>query len=181
MVKPLALIVAALLSLAACGSEPTSNSSSSGELDRSDVEDVAVAMLTAVLESDFDTVRELVLPDQRDAVETLEQAARARRARADELGSPPPDVEVVNVEATVIEQEGTTAIVDYSGEYCLPETTEEVPVTAVGSEGEDAETIPGRARVVTEPERCVVLDEIFQTDRVEYALIDGEWYAPLPE
>jgi hypothetical protein len=171
-VKPLALVLAGLLCLAACGSESTSNSSSSGGLDRSDVEDVAVAMLTALLESDFDTVRTLVLPDQREDVDSLEQAAELSQS---------PDVEIVSIKATVIEQDGLTAIVGYSGEYCLPETTKEVPVTTVDPDGEDAETIPGSNGVVTEPERCFDLDEIFQTDDVEFALIDGEWYAPLPE
>lgn len=170
--KAFALLLAVQLALAACGSEPTSDSSSPSELDRSDPGDVAVAMVTALLEQDFDTVRVLVVPEQRDNIDVLEQVAEL---------SPSPDVEIVSVAARVIEEDGTTAIVDYSGEYCVPETTTEVHVTAVGSDHEDAETISGSSLVVTEPERCFELDEIFQTDRVELELIDGEWYAPLPE
>jgi len=170
--KAVALGFAALLVLSACGSEATVDSSSSGELDRSDAEQVAVAMVIALLELDFDTVRSLVLPDQLADVATLEQAADL---------SPSPDVEIVSVTATVLEDDGTTAVVDYSGEYCLPATTEEVPVTAVGSDGGPVETIPGSSVVVTEPERCFVLDDIFETDHVELTRIDGKWYAPLPE
>ncbi len=172
MTKPLVLVLAALLSLAACSSDATGNGSSSSDVDRSGVEEVEVAMITALLESDFDTVRILVLPDQREVVDSLEQVAEL---------SPSPDPEIVSVEATVIEEDGATAIVDYSGEYCLPESTTEVQVTAVGSNREEPETIPGSSFVVTEPEQCFDLDEIFQTDHVELQLIDGEWYAPLPE
>lgn len=170
--KVVALGVAALLVLSACGSEATVESSSSGELDRSDAEQVAVAMVTAVLTFDFDTVRGLVLPDQLDDIATLEQAA--------ELG-PSPEVEIVSVTATVLSDDGTTAVVDYSGEYCLPATTTDVPVTAVGSDGGPVETVPGSSLVVTQPKRCFVLDDIFQTDHVELTRIDGRWYVPLPE
>jgi hypothetical protein len=140
-------------------------------VDRSDVEDVAVAMVTALLELDFETGRILVLPEQRDTIATLEQAAA--------LGGSP-NIEIVDIAATVVEQRGTTAIVDYSGRYCLPETMNEVEVTAVGSDGEGVRTVPGSSLVVTEPGRCFDLDEVFQTDDVELALIDGAWYAPLP-
>lgn len=169
--KPLALVLAALLSLAACGSDATVNSSSPGELDRSDADAVAVAMVTALLESDFDTVRILVLPDQRESVATLEQAAALSKS---------PGIKIVSVTATVSTEDGSTAIVDYSGEYCVPETTKEVHVTAVGSDGGEPETTPGRSSIMTQPEQCFVLDDIFQTDRVELKLIDGKWYAPLP-
>jgi hypothetical protein len=172
-VKARALGFAALLTLTACGSAATvdSSSSSSTELDRSDPEQVAVAMVTALLESDFDTVRSIVVPDQRDDVAAIEQAA--------ELG-PSPDVEIVSVTATVLSDDGATAVVDYSGEYCLPATADEVPVTAVGSEGGPVETIPGSSLVGPEPEQCFDLDDFFQTDHVELTRIDGSWYAPLP-
>lgn len=130
-----------------------------------------MAMVTAFLESDYSTLRDLVLPDQRKSVDTIEQAA--------ELG-PSPDVEIVSVTATIVEQADETAIIKYSGEYCLPEETTEVPVTATGSDRGGVETVPGSTLVVDEPERCFDLDEFFQTDRVEFQLIDGDWYAPLP-
>jgi hypothetical protein len=170
--KPVALVLAALLSLAACGSGSTADSSSSRELDRSDAEDVAVAMLTALLKSDIDTLRILVPPDLQDIIPSLEQAAELSRST---------EIEIVSITATLIEEDGTTAIVEYSGRYCLPATTTEVPVTAVGQDREVAETISGRSQVVTEPERCFDLDESLRTDQVECELIDGEWYARLPE
>lgn len=128
-------------------------------------------MVTAFLESDVRTLRDFVLPDQRESIDLLEQAA--------EIG-PAPDVEIVSVTAIIVEQHDETAIVDYSGEWCLPETATEVPVTAVGSDFDGVETVPGSTVTVVEPKRCFELDEFFQTDRVEFKLIDGDWYAPLP-
>jgi hypothetical protein len=123
------------------------------------------------LESDYDTVRDLVVPDQVEAVDSIEQAAEL---------APPTEPVIGDVTATVVEQSGDTAVVDYSGDYCLPATTTDVPVTAAGSDRDGVETIPGSGKSVVEPERCFDLDEIFQTDQVEFQLIDGAWYAPLP-
>jgi len=128
-------------------------------------------MVRALLESDYDTLRILVRPEERHEVATLEQTV-------ERVGAPP--VEIVEVTATVVERGATTAIVDYSGSYCLPETTTDVDVTTVGSDHEDVRTVPGSSLVVTEPKRCFDLDEAFGTDDLELALIDGQWYAPLP-
>lgn len=171
MVILLSLVLAMSLFLAACGSDTTSAGSPSSELDRSDVEEVAVAMVTAFLESDYRTLGDLVLPDQRESVDTIEQAAELGRA---------PDVKIVSVTATIVEHADETATVEYAGEYCLPKTTTEVPVTAAGSDLDGVETVPGSGVIVEEPERCFDLDELLQSDRVEFQLIDGAWYGPLP-
>lgn len=161
------LVVA--LALTACGSAQSSGDSSADEVDRSDVEEVAVATVTAFLSYDFDTLRDLVAPDQSETIDSIEQAAQL---------SPSPKIKIKNVTATVVERSDATATVAYAGEYCLPERTTVVPVTAIGSERDDMETIGSTS--VVEAERCFDLDEIFRTDRVEFQRIDGDWYARLP-
>lgn len=162
--------IASLLLLAACGSDTTSGSPSS-ELDRSDPEEVAVAMVTAFLQSDYTTLRDVVLPAQRESVDAIEEAAA--------LGpKPKPEVEIVSVTATVLNRTDDTATVKYTGEYCLPESTDEVPVTASVPGG--LETVPGSTVLVECPRQCFKLEEIFQTESFELQLIDGDWHAPLP-
>lgn len=155
--------------LAACGG----GTAASGEVDRSSAESVAVGMITSVLNSDYDGLRELIVPDQREDVDDMELAAS--------LAGPTPEVEIVSVAATVVSTAGDTAIVDYSAEYCLPAKSSDVPVTVLDADGGAMETVPGGDIRVEEPEQCFSLDEIFQTSGVEFRRIDGQWYAPLPE
>lgn len=128
-------------------------------------------MMTAYLQADFTTLRDLVLPTQRASVDAIEEAAA--------LGpKPAPEVKIMGIAAVVLDRSDETATVDYTGEYCLPASTTEAPVTASVPGG--LGTVPGSTVRVETPERCFKLEEIFQTERVELQLIDGDWYAPLP-
>jgi len=167
-----ALIVAMLVALSACGQESHSSGATPPDVDRSDPAGVEVAMVTAFLNLDFDTVRALVLPEQRKTVDDLVTAA--------ELGGNA-EVEEVEVDAKLVNRSGDTTIVDYSASYCLPESTADVPVTTVVSDRGGTGTAPGTSLRVDQPRRCFDLGDHFQTEDVQLRLIDGEWFAPLPE
>jgi len=154
----------------ACSADEGTTVVTPSNLDRSDVTEVANAFLVSFIDSEFETVRDLVHPDQREEVDEFIELMR---------DVPQSDTEVLTVrpDAKVIEQTGERALVEYAGRYCLAEARVDVTTTVVGGPADDGTE---RDDTVGVPEQCFDIAEVFSDEPVEYRRAEQTWYAPFP-
>lgn len=171
----LAVAVALTLLGTGCGDpDSAANGKAPAELDRSNLESVAEASMTAFVTKDYDTLEPLLVPEQRQSLDALETVAEAS-------GEDSVVIRVESISATVLTSVDGTASVEFDGEYCTTEPETDVSITTEApAEPAPDEGLPPTTLAAGE-ESCLDFATVFGPDSfvgaAEFRLVDGDWYA----